>query len=103
MTRRKRTRNKRSSGGIEQLPWRQPVNTYPPLEVLSTDQVEQIHRASLSLLENHGMRVMHEAARRMLADAGAEVNHDTEMVRFAPWPGNGKDCTGASRIHAACP
>jgi trimethylamine--corrinoid protein Co-methyltransferase len=83
MTRRgRRTRNKRSSGGIDQLPWRQPVNNYPPLEVLSTDQVEQIHLASLSLLENHGMRVMHEAARRMLAEAGADVNHDTGMVRF---------------------
>jgi trimethylamine--corrinoid protein Co-methyltransferase len=78
----RRTRIKRSSGGIEQLPWRQPVNTYPPLEVLSTDQVEQIHLASLSLLENHGMRVMHKGARRMLAEAGADVDEPTEMVRF---------------------
>ena len=73
---------RRSSGAIEQLPWRQPVNSYPPLEVLSADQVEQIHLASLTLLENHGMRVMHEGARRMLAKAGADVDHGTEMVRF---------------------
>lgn len=73
---------RRNSGAIEQLPWRQPVNPYPPLEVLSADQVEQIHLASLTLLENHGMRVMHEGARRMLAKAGADVDHATEMVRF---------------------
>jgi trimethylamine--corrinoid protein Co-methyltransferase len=79
---RRRRKNRRSSGAIEQLPWRQPVNPYPPLEVLSADQVEQIHLASLTLLENHGMRVMHEGARRMLNEAGAEVDHDTEMVRF---------------------
>ena len=78
----RRTRSRRSTGGIDQLPWRQPVNTYPPLEVLSADQLEQIHLASLSLLENHGMRVMHEGARQLLAEAGADVNHDTEMVRL---------------------
>jgi len=81
MARRGRKKRRRS-GTIEQLPWRQPVNLYPPLEVLSADQVEQIHLASLTLLENHGMRVMHEGARRMLAEAGADVDHNTEMVRF---------------------
>ena len=81
MARRNR-RKRRSSGAIEQLPWRQPVNSYPPLEVLSADQVEQIHLASLTLLENHGMRIMHQDARRMLAEAGADVNHDTQMVCF---------------------
>ena len=78
----RRTRTKRSTGGIEQLPWRQPVNTYPPQEVLSADQLEQIHLASLSLLENHGMRVMHRGARQLLAEAGADVNHDSGMVRL---------------------
>ena len=83
MARRSRkTRENRGAGAVRQLPWRQPVNTYPPLEILSTDQVEQIHLASLSLLENQGMRVMHEGARMLLAEAGAEVNHDTQMVCF---------------------
>jgi len=80
--RRKRMRAARGGGGIRQLPWRQPHNPYPPLEVLNADQVEQIHLASLSLLENYGMRVMHEGARQMLSDAGADVNRDTGMVRF---------------------
>ena len=79
---RKSRRIRRTGGVIEQLPWRQPVNLYPPLNILSEDQVEQIHLASLSLLENYGMRILHEGARRILADAGAEVDDDTLMVRF---------------------
>jgi len=75
-------RASRGGGGIKQLPWRQPCNPYAPLEVLNAEQVEQIHQASLTLLENHGMRVLHEAARQMLAEAGADVDHATEMVRF---------------------
>jgi trimethylamine--corrinoid protein Co-methyltransferase len=77
-----RLRKSRGGGGIRQLPWRQPHNPYAPLEVLDTGQVEQIHLASLSLLENYGMRVMHAEARELLARAGADVNHETEMVRF---------------------
>ena len=77
----RRTRNKRKTG-IEQLPWRQPVNPYAPMEILSADQLESIHLASLDLLENHGMRFLHEGARRLLADAGADVDHDSQMVRL---------------------
>ncbi len=80
--RNRRPRRIRGGGTISQLPWRQPVNPCPPLEVLSADQVEQIHLASLALLENHGMRVMHEGARHMLSGAGADVDHTTGMVRF---------------------
>ena len=74
--------NDRQGSGIRQLPWQDIVNPYPPMEILSSDQLEQIHEASLTLLENIGMCVMHEGARRMLASAGAEVNHASEMVRF---------------------
>ena len=78
----RRGRGRRSSGGINQLPWLQPANPYPPLEILSPEQVEEIHLASQTLLENHGIRILHEDARRMLAEAGAEVNHETQMVRL---------------------
>lgn len=75
-------RKSRGGGGIRQLPWRQPSNPYAPLEVLSHDQIGQIHLASLNLLENYGMRVLHAGARDMLAAAGADVDHDSQMVRF---------------------
>jgi len=77
-----RMREHRGGAGIRQLPWRQPSNPFAPHEILSEDQVEQIHLASLKLLEEHGMRVMHEGARKLLAAAGAEVDHSSQMVRF---------------------
>ena len=80
--RNRRTRKNRGGNGIRQLPWAQPVNNYPALEVLSADQVEQIHLASLTLLENQGVRVLHKDARGLLMQAGADVNQTTEMVRF---------------------
>jgi len=78
----KKSTRRRAGQGIAQLPWREIVNRYPPLEVLSADQVEQIHEASLTLLEQQGMRVLHHGARKILAQAGADVNHQTEMVRL---------------------
>lgn len=78
----KKTRRGRGTNGIRQLPWREIVNPYPPLEILSAESVEQIHEASLDLLENHGMRVLHPGARKLLAAAGAAVDNDQQMVRF---------------------
>ncbi len=77
-----RMRKSRGGSSIRQLPWNQPCNPYAPLEVLTSSQVEQIHLASLSLLENNGMRIMHAPARELLAQAGADVNNDNQMVRF---------------------
>jgi len=76
------TRQNRGIGGIRQLAWRDILNDYPRLEILSADQIEAIHLASMDLLENHGMRVLHQGARSLLAQAGATVDHDSQMVRF---------------------
>ena len=57
-------------------------NPYPPLEVLSADQVEQIHDASMSILEGTGMRVADEEARALLRTAGFEVDDTDWRVRF---------------------
>ena len=76
------TRQNRGSSSLRQLPWRDIVNNYPRLEILSADQVEAIHLASMDLLENQGMRVLHAGARGMLAKAGATVDNDNQMVRF---------------------
>lgn len=73
---------RRREAGTAQLEWREVSNPYPPTEVLSRDQVEAIHLASLELLERVGLRVLHEGARRVLAGAGARVDHPTGMVRF---------------------
>ena len=78
----KRSRRHTGASSIQQLPWRQIENPYPPQEILLAGQLEQVHQASLTLLENQGMRILHQGARKLLAAAGADVNEVTEIVRF---------------------
>lgn len=80
--RRGRRRSASAESALPQLPWRLVRNPYPPVEVISTDAVESIHQASLTILEEIGIDVMLPEARRMLREAGAEVQADGERVRF---------------------
>jgi trimethylamine--corrinoid protein Co-methyltransferase len=59
-------------------------NSYPPFEILSADQVEAIHHASLKVLAEIGMNFLLEDARAILKDAGAEVDPASTRVRFDP-------------------
>jgi len=77
-----RVRERRANAGVRQLPWREVVNPYAPIEVLSADQLEAIHNTSLDLLESNGMRFLHAEARQLLANAGAEVDEDSMLVKF---------------------
>src|SRR4051794_21917873 len=71
----------RVAGAIRQLPWSQPKLTYPPLEILSLDQIEAIHRASLSVLETIGMKVLDAEARRIFKEAGAAADESVMVGR----------------------
>ncbi len=52
MAREAQRRERRSRGGaLKQLPWRNYRNPYKPIEVISADQLEAIHNASLRVLE----------------------------------------------------
>ncbi len=81
MTRRGR-KQKRTAGSFRQLPWQTVANPFPPLEVLSADQLEAIVDASLSILETKGFRFLEDESRRILAAAGADVDEPSKMVRF---------------------
>ena len=83
---RRRARRDRSSRdqGIAVLPFRNVVNPLPPIEVLSADQIEAIHRASLRVLAESGMRVLDAATRERLRAAGATVDEATMTVRYDP-------------------
>ena len=72
------------STGVRQLPWRRLVNPYRPVEILSADQVEAVHVASLRVLDEIGMEVLGERALDALAGAGARVDRATRMVRMEP-------------------
>lgn len=50
----------------------------------STDDLERIHRASLDILQNPGMRIMEPSLLRALREASAKVNFETEEVSFPP-------------------
>ena len=78
----RRVQRHREAGGLAQLPWRQVVNPYKPVELLSADQVETIHQASLSILEEMGIEFMSDRALRLLKEAGADVDFDSQVVRF---------------------
>src|SRR4051812_2377452 len=70
--------------GIRQLPFARIENRYPPIQLLSADELESIHHASLRLLQEVGMEVLHEESRRALKAAGAEVDETNQRVRFDP-------------------
>ncbi len=82
--RRRATRRHASSGPshIDQLPWKQPQVHFPPLELVSADQLETIHLASLDILKNIGMEIMSPDARALLIKAGVDVDKSTHMARF---------------------
>src|SRR5215469_6820984 len=75
-------RPRRDAEAIHQIPWRQPVNRLPPVEVLSADQVEAIHNASLRVLEDIGMEVLNDRALEIFHRAGAAVDRGAQHVRL---------------------
>ncbi|TIS73741.1 MAG: methyltransferase, partial [Mesorhizobium sp.] len=72
----------RGPAPIPQLPPRRVVNPYPPMAVLSADQIESIHQASMHILESFGIEVMSPRALALFERAGAKVDHSSMNVRL---------------------
>ena len=66
----------------EQLPWRQPRMRLAYPQVVSEDELDSIHHASLTILERIGLDVWHAEARSLMAEAGATVDEATQHVHF---------------------
>ena len=82
-SRRQGGRGRRLDGtAVPQLPWTEVVNPYPPMEVLTAEQLEAVHLTSLRILEELGIEVMSDRARGFLAAAGAQVDPASAMVRL---------------------
>ncbi len=79
---RRKRRPKPSDSAINQLPFQQVQNPYSPVELLSRDQMEQIHDASLTVLEEVGVNFLLDEARQILKVAGADVDEESTRVRF---------------------
>ena len=67
-----------------QRPWSQPRMPYRPTEVVSADELEAIHLGSLRILSEIGMDFLDPDAREILRTAGAQVEPDSQRVRFDP-------------------
>ena len=62
--------------------YRHLQHRFSPTPVISEDELEAIHQTSLQILEEMGMDFMHEGAREILRQAGAEVRPGSERVRI---------------------
>ena len=78
-----------------QRPWQLYRRTIEPTKVVSDDELESIHLASLEVLRDTGMDFLHPHALKLWVEAGAEV--DGERVRFGEVPGNLANVDGGSR------
>jgi len=66
---------------IPQLERTRLSNPFQPLDPLSDEQLDEIHNASMQLLEEQGIEVMGELALQLFRQAGAEVS-DSGLVRM---------------------
>ncbi len=71
-----------AAASFQQLPFRQPLNPFPSMEVLSVDQVEAIHEKSLDVLERIGINFLNPDACSILRTAGADVEAGSFRIRF---------------------
>ncbi len=78
----RRNKSDRSGGGIAQLPWQQVVNPHRPMEFLNPDQMDALHRNSMRILSEYGIRVMGERVMDIFAAAGAIVDRDEKIIRI---------------------
>ena len=72
-----------SSPAISQQPFFFTRNPFAPLEPLSADQLEAVHQASMTMLEQTGVEVNSARARQLYKQAGADVDEDSQIVRLS--------------------
>jgi trimethylamine---corrinoid protein Co-methyltransferase len=51
-------------------------------KVLSVDQIEELHRATVEVLENIGIKNLHDDAREIMKGNGCEVDNDKKIVKI---------------------
>ena len=60
------------------------TRNFKPLEILTEEQVEAIHRGTLEVLWVTGMRVEHQRALKLFEKNGCQVDYDNMRVRIPP-------------------
>ena len=57
--------------------------TFEPIKVLTESQVEQIHAASLNVLDEVGFKYESKKALKVLEEHGARLDYDTMIAKAA--------------------
>ena len=96
-----RRRDGEGQRGIAQLPWKQPRRLFPPMRLVSDDELEAMHLASLQVLEEIGMEIVLPEAREILQKAGRPRRGRAGAHRARHHRGG--DRPGAGGIHLPCP
>ena len=74
-----------SAGSFEQKPFAQPRRgRMQGIDLASDDEIESLHEASLRLLRDTGIAVLHDEARAMMVAAGATLGKNGIQVHFEP-------------------
>ncbi len=55
---------------------------FKPLEILTEQEIESIHRGTLDVLETTGVRIEHDRALELFADHGCKVDFNKKRVRI---------------------
>jgi trimethylamine--corrinoid protein Co-methyltransferase len=71
-----------NSAAFEQPPFRQLKIPFQPTRLISDDELESIHLASLRVLKEIGVDVLHDEARRIMKAHGADVREGSVRVKF---------------------
>jgi trimethylamine--corrinoid protein Co-methyltransferase len=72
----RRGRREKAGTTIPQLPWEVIRNPYSPMDLLSPDQMQDLHDTSIRILKELGIKVMGANARALFAGAGAKIDAD---------------------------
>ncbi len=64
------------------LPFRQLENKMPPLTVISEEQIEQLHEASMHIIEEIGIAFLDEESLDLWEAAGADVDRKAQHVKM---------------------
>jgi trimethylamine--corrinoid protein Co-methyltransferase len=73
-----------AAGTFDQPPFQQLKVPFEPTRLVSDDELESIHLASLRVLSEIGMEVLHDEARAIMKRHGAFVVDGSTRVRFDP-------------------
>ncbi len=79
-----RQRKPRVAGGLHQQSRQQARNPYQPMQVISEDQLEAIHQASMQVLCDTGVEFQSPKAVAILRARGATIGKDNKRVHFDP-------------------